>query len=203
MARKTSDPTLTRNRELWLLRATARLAPLIASHGHALPERLSVSVGFSRAKKAIGSCWSKSATEDGTVHVYICPTLGEATRVLDVLLHELVHAAVGTECGHRGEFRRVARAVGLVGPITATSAGEALRAQLEALARELGDYPHSPLRGLASRSWRSGSTKRLVLRSPQDNSYWVYMDREMFELHGAPTDPWGNQLAPTRPAKGG
>jgi hypothetical protein len=56
-----------------------------------------------------------------------------------------VHAVVGTECGHRGEFRKVAKAIGLEGKMTATVAGDKLRAALEAMMFQLGDYPGAKL----------------------------------------------------------
>jgi hypothetical protein len=53
-------------------------------------------------------------------------------QVAAILGHELVHDAVGVAARHGKEFRRVARGIGLVGQMAATTAGpefeEALRA---------------------------------------------------------------------------
>jgi hypothetical protein len=57
-----------------------------------------------------------------------------------------VHAAVGTEHGHKRPFKRVANAVGLVGPMSTTTAGPVLSAHLTALVPALGPYPHAALR---------------------------------------------------------
>lgn len=51
-----------------------------------------------------------------------------------VLAHELVHAAVGLEHGHRGEFARVALALGSPRPLTnAAPLTRKLLARLESL----------------------------------------------------------------------
>ncbi len=44
----------------------------------------------------------------------------ESTPNRHVLLHEMIHAAVGIDAGHKGPFKRAAIAVGLAGPMTAT-----------------------------------------------------------------------------------
>ena len=70
--------------------------------------------------------------------------------MLDTLVHEMVHAIVGTECGHKGAFKHLARAVGLEGKLTATHAGDYLAATLvsinSTLAGRFGAYPHAPLK---------------------------------------------------------
>lgn len=112
-----------------------------------------ISVGFPKgsrgksATNAIGQCWDKSASEDKQrAHIFVIPTMNDPIEVLAVLLHELIHASVGTECGHRGPFKEVATGVGLEGKMTATVPGESLRIRLELLKRDLGDYPHSALK---------------------------------------------------------
>jgi len=59
------------------------------------------------------------------------PTIfNDPTRVLDVLLHEMVHAATPGD-GHRGRFPKFAKRVGLTGKMTATVAGPQLKEQLD------------------------------------------------------------------------
>jgi len=75
--------------------------------------------------------------------VFINPILDKPIDVLAVLAHELAHVWAGIQCGHRGEFARVARAIDLVGPLTSTSAGAWLSAELADIAQILGPYPHA------------------------------------------------------------
>lgn len=103
-----------------------------------------VSVGWPKgARKAIGQCFPGIACQDGaTHHMFISPALEVAGDVLHVLLHELIHAAVGTTAGHKGPFVKLCKAVGLVKPWTATTPSEGLAERLAEIAKSLGPYPH-------------------------------------------------------------
>jgi hypothetical protein len=65
--------------------------------------------------------------------------------VLAVLAHELAHVWAGIQCGHRGEFARVARGIDLVGALTSTTAGAWLSNELGDIAQILGAYPHAKI----------------------------------------------------------
>jgi hypothetical protein len=65
--------------------------------------------------------------------------------VLAVLAHELAHVWSGIQCGHRGEFARVARGIDLVGALTSTTAGAWLSNELGDIAQILGAYPHAKI----------------------------------------------------------
>lgn len=77
--------------------------------------------------------------------------------VAHVLLHEMIHAVLGSfyrgkddngmDCwkvrhpGHKGEFVKMCKAVGLVKPWTATTPGDTLKARLKAFIESLGVFP--------------------------------------------------------------
>jgi len=56
-----------------------------------------------------------------------CPDATPA-QIAAILAHMLVHAAVGIESGHGRPFKRIALGLGLVGPMRATTPGEAFLA---------------------------------------------------------------------------
>ena len=136
------------NREAWLLDALPSLVALLDQAGApAFPTPL-LSVGFPYGirkgrGKTIGQCWT--LTDQERAHIFVHPCLDEPLRVLDVVAHELIHAAVGCRHGHRGPFAAVARAIGLDGKLTATTAGPRLHAQLAAIVARVGSYPHRAL----------------------------------------------------------
>ena len=136
-------------RETYLQSAIERFAPLFVAQGFPLPAvRASVGIpsgGKGGKLKRIGECWSNRASSDNTTEIFICPSQSKAVDVLAILLHELIHAAVGLECGHKGAFKRVALSLGLTGKMTATIPGPALTKDLQTLADTLGDYPHAAL----------------------------------------------------------
>lgn len=140
-------------RESWLELAVEQLRPLFKGCGADLPQ-VRVSVGFPSRKalgkksRAIGQCWDKSTTEDGTAQIFISPLLEEATGeggVLSTLVHELVHAVVGCKANHGPKFGKLAREVGLEGPLPSCGAGLALCGRLDTIFKELGAYPHKKI----------------------------------------------------------
>ena len=137
-------------REEWLLAAIELFKPDFAEHA-IIPEKLRVTCGWpsrggrAEKKKVLGEAWPPSCSEDGHTEVFIAPTLSNGLKVLDVLVHELVHAAVGCDEGHKGQFRVVAKALGLEGKMTETVAGEDLLVRLREIETALGEYPHAKL----------------------------------------------------------
>jgi len=112
--------------------------------------RYRVACGFpigyrgSRSGKVImGQAFDPSISADGTFEVFINPVIDNPVDVLAVLAHELGHVWAGIQCGHRGEFARFARAIGLTGSMTATVPGDDLRGKLHQISADLGMYPHA------------------------------------------------------------
>lgn len=167
------------NREAWLTAAVEALKGHMEACGYGLPP-VRVSVGFpsrsalSRKVKRIGECWASECAADGVHQIFISPLLGP-DRVLDVLLHELCHASVGTEEGHGAAFKRAAKAVGLIGKATATEAGEGLKATLDTFYASLGDYPHAVL--VPSEGKQRKQTTRMIKVACADDDYVVRMSR--------------------------
>src|SRR5882757_5576610 len=58
---------------------------------------------------------------DSHNELFISPELTDATRILGVLGHEMAHATVGTAAGHKKPFKLCALAIGLQGPMRATT----------------------------------------------------------------------------------
>lgn len=120
-------------------------------HDYKVPAKLRVSCGFpsklafSAKKQRIGECWTMNASQSGHYEMFISPVLSDPCRVLDVLAHEMVHAIVGLDCGHKGPFKKCAMTIGLTGKMTATIAGPELIKRLNALANQLGPYPHAEI----------------------------------------------------------
>lgn len=135
------------NREKWLQNAVDELVPVFAGHGFPLPGKIRVTCGFpagSRGGKRIGEHWSPTASDDGHHEIMISPTLADACRVLDVLTHELCHAATLGD-GHGKKFGKIARLMKLEGKLTATLGGDEFKRDMENILSGLGEYPHGKL----------------------------------------------------------
>jgi hypothetical protein len=154
-------------REAWLTAAVHLLAPAFDQIGSRLPERLRVSCSWpSRAAsagvdRAKGQCWSPSYSADTTTELFISPTLDEPAVVTETLVHELVHAAIGPERGHGPAFRKLARRMGLAGPLRTTTAGAELATVIESIVGLLGLYPHARVTP-AERNRRSNRQLKLL-----------------------------------------
>lgn len=136
----------TKTREAWLGQAVTKMHPWFRAQDVELPA-VRVSIGWpgGRGNKqgVIGQCWGSAAVKDGRPAIFISPALSEddPARILDVLVHELVHAA--GHHGHRSGFARLARSLGLVAPWTATSASSDLSDRLVKMAAKLGPFGHA------------------------------------------------------------
>ena len=114
-----------------------------------IPKKLRIACGFPRVRggggHAIGQAWHVKCSDDKTAEIFVSPAIAEKAKVMEVVLHECVHHAVGIEAGHGKKFREVAVGLGLEGKMTSTVAGRDLRKRLRKLGAKLGRYPHAAL----------------------------------------------------------
>ncbi len=138
--------TIYKTREEWLTEAKNLLQDRIFRVWD-LPEGIKISCGPC-PKKAIGVCFNKKCSENGNIEIFISPKISEELRVLDVLIHELIHAYLGLDKKHNSQFAKIAREVGLLEPWKATTASGELNEELKLILPNLGKYPHSKLKSL-------------------------------------------------------
>lgn len=142
---------MAKNREDWLTECMEQMRPAFADRSAPVPSKIRVSCSWpskgalAKKKRRIGEAWSSQCSGDGSYEVFISPCLSDAGIVAATLVHELVHCAVGLECGHKGRFGAVAKSIGLTGKMTATTAGEELAAALAEITESIGPYPHAEL----------------------------------------------------------
>jgi hypothetical protein len=136
-------------REEWLNAGLNALRPWFEEKAKvSVPLDTRVSVGFpggGSARKRIGECWARRMSKDNVNEIFINPTLSDPVQMLDVLAHEAIHAIDDCVSGHKGEFKRIAVAIGLEGKMTATKAGEELKAELERIIKTLPTLTHGAL----------------------------------------------------------
>lgn len=174
-------------REVWLNRLATAMAPKFEALGHPIPSHR-VSCGFtSKGSKSrrIGECWSASCSKDAHHEIFINPVLADSLEVAQVVCHELIHAAVGLQHKHAGDFKTMALAMGLAGKMTSTHAGPAFIAYITPILAEIGDYPHATLShgdGFSSTP-KSRSGKLLKFRC-ESSGYTVYITKTWFNEMG-------------------
>ena len=146
-----------KTREEWLQAALVLLFEMVFANAGISPDawqsrRYRVSCGFpigyrgsKSGKVVLGQAFDASISADGTMEVFINPLVDDVVEVLRILLHEFIHVWAGIDCGHKGEFARIAKAVGFIKPMTQTPAGPALLETLKEIADILGEYPHAKI----------------------------------------------------------
>lgn len=134
------------NRQAWLMKAVDILKHDFWQIGETIPE---VKVNdewpsdYSPSEDTLGhyrTIWEPDVG-DTNIEITVHPDITNALDVLSILVHELVHAAVGATCAHGGEFLRVAAAIGLDDGGPTALAEEVLLLRLCEIVEILGSYP--------------------------------------------------------------
>jgi hypothetical protein len=196
----------TPSREEWLRQAAIKMTAWLAEIDLTFnPATMPVSVGFPKIPhgkgKAIGVCHVKGAcpTDETLRPVFICPTLADPVmEVLPTLLHEMVHAALPAEVGHKAPFAKAMVALGLAGKPTHTylEPESPLHTKMLALAADLGHYPHVAMAD-RQKPKKKGWPR---YRSVNEPSYKVIVSLDALDEFGPPLDPWGDEMEPCRVA---
>lgn len=135
------------NRETWLNDIAKLMAPKFEELGYPLP-KYRVTFGFTsygQKSRANGECWSPNASRDKTYEIIISITEDNPQMAAVILCHELIHTAVGFEHGHKGDFVKVAKLLGLKAPFTASVPTDAFNAWCDPLIEQVGPLPHARL----------------------------------------------------------
>jgi len=134
-------------REEWLMEAVEQIKPIFERVGYQIPP-VKVSIGFpSTGSKGrhLGQCWSTKSSEDGLNQIFLAPHLETPVEYLDTLVHELVHAVDNCSSRHGAGFKKIAKDVGLKGPMRSAGAGETLMKDLVKISDLLGNFSHARL----------------------------------------------------------
>jgi hypothetical protein len=146
-------------REQWLEIAVKEVA--LANPSITLPPvKVSCSwPGGGSARKRIGECWAKSASQGKINEIFISPKLEDPARVVSVLVHEMAHAIDDCKNGHKAAFIKIGKSLGLEGKPTQMELPTALAAALaNAVIAKAGAFPHRRL----DMSGRKKQTTRMI-----------------------------------------
>lgn len=139
--------TTQATREQWLNESAALLFDLVLTDSvrqqHPIPPH-KISVAPMRSK-TLGTCHRRAQSDAQLNEIFITAHISDSLEVLAVLTHELIHATDDCESGHRNFFASAARKAGLIGKLTATTAGPELLEVLAGMVDILGPIPHAKL----------------------------------------------------------
>jgi hypothetical protein len=186
-----STPSLIRAQ--WLEDAAEALRDQFISKGYTVPANVRWSMGWPKGShgrnRTMGQCWSALASQDRHFEICLTPLLGtkHTMEIIGTLAHELVHATVGTEAGHKGPFKRCAIAIGLTGKMTATTGGPSFKAWAEPLIARIGNFPSGALMD-APPGYKPQST-RLIKCECAACGYVARVSRKWIDDPGPPICP--------------
>lgn len=97
--------------------------------------------------KTMGVCHTRAVSTGGFNEIFISPELSgdDSATVVGVLLHELIHAYLDNEDGHKGRFAKIAKAVGFTTPLTTFRPSDELSELLQSYVDLCGPIPHAAL----------------------------------------------------------
>ena len=139
-----------KQREAWLWAAFDNGIKQMFPRGTQFP-KMRFSTGFpskralSPTKRRMGEAWSPSASADGHAHLIMSEAIADPIEMLSILMHEIVHAVAGNECGHRGPFIDLAKYIGLKRPWTSTTPTPECVEALKDVMKVIGRMPHAPI----------------------------------------------------------
>jgi hypothetical protein len=172
-------------RQMWLEAAVVALRERFEQAGYAVPATVRVSIGFPKGSggrsKAIGQCWANECSTDQYNEIFISPELGGASigpRIMGVLAHELAHATVGVQAGHKAPFKQCAVAVGLTGKMTATIETDEFNTWAATVIERIGPYPA----GAMSTMSRKKQTTRLLKCECAECGYTVRISKKWLDV---------------------
>ena len=191
------DPATPRkshiHREAWLHAVAAGLAEPFKRFGHPIQAKVRLTCGFPSVRgiaaknQRIGECWSNTRSGDDHFEILVSPVIADSMRVAGILAHELIHASVGVEHGHKGPFRQMAKALGLEGKMTATTEGDAFKRLLAPILEAVGPYPHAELHAMTN--GRKKQVARLIKCECAECGYVARVARQWIDDQGAPHCP--------------
>jgi len=187
-------------REEWLEAATREIGQQFADRGSPLPPGVRVTCGWPSGKALsgrIGEAWSPLASTTGSHETFISPICDDPVQVVSTLVHELCHHAAGIQAGHGPEFGKLARSFGLVGKLTATTAGPGVTAWVAEFVARVGPYPHGRLD--PGKSGKKKQTTRMLKVTCPACGYTVRTTAQWLAV-GLPTCPCGAEMVAALPS---
>jgi len=178
---------MIKTREEWLNKVLhTHVARLLKDKaGVTLPADCKVSVGFpggGSARTRIGECWPRVRSSLGVNEIFLNPAVREVSTLVDILVHEAIHAADDCASGHKGFFRKTAKAVGLEGKMKSTHAGPELAKWIAATIAAMPEFAYGSL----DLDARKKQTTRLVKVECPDCGYTLRTTAKWLEV-GLPT----------------
>ena len=143
--------------------------------------------GGGSARKRIGECWSRAASQAKVNEMFISPKLEDPARVVSVLVHEMAHAIDDCKNGHKAPFVAIGKSLGLTGKPTQMELPPELAAALaQAVIAKAGAFPH---RRLDMSSRKKQSTRMIKCECGHCGAVWRMAGKTIAKVDGEMSCP--------------
>lgn len=185
------------NRESWLNRVAAGMAPLFEALGTPLPSRVRVAIGFisaGRKSKAIGECWDNRRSADG----HFESSSARTSRTLPTQCRRRSRRSsrmswstprLVSRPGTGSRLDASPTGLGLVGPMRATTPSDAFLAMVAPVLVAAGPLPHARLDTGGETTAPKKQAARMLKCEYQVCGYTVRTARKWLSTVGAPLCP--------------
>jgi len=183
---KQQKTSLAAQREAWLTKATKMIATKWAKLGVTVPADVALSCGFpggGSVFRRIGECWPRGRSGKGVNQIFISPVLEATKMVLDVLGHELLHAADDCKSGHGAGFTKLSVMVGYSGGKHSAATSVAAKEFIALMSVRLGAYPHGAVKLVKKEKKSSNGLHKFFCEEHGDV---LYSTSKMVDVHGVP-----------------
>jgi hypothetical protein len=157
-------PAQALTRDAWLTQFIEMARPLFAHAGQPLPPivRAAICPPHRAKQRYIGLCWSDAVSEDNGREIWITAAETDPVKVAGIMVHELAHAALPHSEKHGKRFGKLARALGLEGPLRATTEGAVFRMLWADVLARLGPLPAARFVAGAAVDFRKQKTPKMT-----------------------------------------
>ncbi len=184
-------------REGWMMSFVEHVKPVFKSLKHPLPT-VRVSCGMPSRKRVGGVCYHSICSEDSAREIFVSAGKDNSIDVLQILIHELCHAALPDDAKHGPAFCSLAKQVGLEGKMTESVPSEELVKCLHTFIKStLGKYPHRKM--IADESKKQ--TTRLIKMVCKGCSMVIRSSRKWIDDVGCPRCACGGDFVVVEPKK--
>lgn len=170
-------------REAWLDGIVEAMRAEFAHRGYPLPAKIQTTMGFPstgwRGKRR-GECWNSTAHAKGWVQIFIHPCETDVVEIVNILTHELCHAADEQRAkdagkpykgGYGRHFKAIGIAMDLEGKPKYMAGGAAWLAWAQPLIDAAGPMPYDALARHVKKEAKQ-TTRMLKCECPECGAIW-------------------------------
>jgi hypothetical protein len=183
------------NREAWLTEVTKFVHPLFSGWNmgkYRVTCGWPCKNGLGKRVRRVGECHPSESSKGGVHEMFISPMVGDSIQAAGIVCHEMAHIAATVGSGHKGEYIKVCKHVGLTkNKPTQAAPGDKLEERLKKFIDiKIGIYPHEAMDPIL----KEVEKKKTSVKLECECGCRVVMQLKWYQSVGAPTCACGGVM---------